>query len=140
MGWTSKDFHGESKHTKWTQEDIQDFVDSECRFQKWQILEAHLHTASNKHDHNELWLLVENVETRHRTLFLTLIDIVKKEILWKDMDLTCGPAYHNVPMSMVKQIRPEPTGYGMDWLKKRRKMNPKVKPSPTVEDTQQSLF
>ena len=121
MGWTSKFYRGTNDHTSFSESDVINLLTDEYVSQGCQFAGIHLHKAKDKHDHNEVYCLMQHINSSIPFIMVILIDIVKDEIFWKEIDESMGPSYYNCPKEFFKFC--EAKDYAVNWRSECEKRN-----------------
>jgi arginyl-tRNA synthetase len=79
---------------------------------KWKVKE---HSFQNFK--NELWLLLENIDTKEKTIKLILITKHDGLFMYKPMDIGCHPFRYSCPKKFIKQLNESLLSeYATNWL------------------------
>lgn len=100
MGWTSKQYIGDSEHTTITKKEAFELVQREFNTTP---LMSHFLQANNEYDHNELYSIFETPNGQE-FIGVTLIDIKDGDIYWKFIEESHGPSYANCDPALFKLV------------------------------------
>lgn len=113
MGWTGTNYT-ESSHTNWTLELAKIFAEDEFNSSNYNIEKMHFVKSNTEDRHHELYLLMNHPDD-YKFAMVVIVDIINSEILWKEMDETMGPAYHNCPIEFISELPATTYEYAIAW-------------------------
>ena len=114
MGWTSK-IYTAVDHNEFAKNNIciSDFIEHEISSHKYLVLKAAMFSDSEQH---ELYLKMQNDETKEKFVLVVLICIREGEIYWKEIEESMGPSYYKCPIDWFEDYEPKGE-YSTNWRK-----------------------
>ena len=126
MGWTSFNYT-ESTHLNFNSKKSYEFCRNEFQKNGYVIVKFWHQRAKNKYDNNVAYLVLKHPEG-YNFILVILIFIENKEIYFKEIPASFGPAEYNCPVEFLSLVKiPETNSFEYDWFIKVRKNNLKFK-------------
>ena len=111
MGWTSKILRKTYSHSTFTYQDAFEFYQEQ--YPDYPLAMMYVHKAVDDTHHHEIYVLTKSPQGVN-FIMVVLVDIINKEIFWKEIEESCGPTYYNCPKDFFK-FCVAPNEYAIAW-------------------------
>ena len=122
MGWTGHMMGSDFRASK---KSLDEFFAQEFSSDKWSILASNYEPGGNYK--GVYYAAIENlVGSKYSPLgevwaYVALIDISGQELLWKDLDESCGPYEYGASATVLNKLTPTNNPIALEWRAKCRR-------------------